>query len=412
MTQRAEESWTMGVNSDACSRFDTVILGAGSMGLATAYALSRRGHSVALLDRHIPPHTLGSHHGETRLFRMAYAEGAAYIPLLQDARRMWLELEAHASEAESGQGAVQLFAQTGVLNAARPGANLLRGVRESLNRYRIPHQWLTAAEAAKRWPGLSLPDDYEVLFDPLGGVLFSERCLAALKAAALGQGATLLIGGPVRELQVQPGEVVLEWGGHRVVAASLVITLGAGAGPFLTRWFPEWRIPVQPIRKTVAWFRGSHRTSSGAPYYSADAFPGYLVETKGGTFYGFPDFGEGVKVGRHDGGEPCDMESVNRDFHAYPQDEQVLRGFLGRFLPYATEFQRGSVCLYTMTPDEHFVVDSHPEHAHVVVGAGFSGHGFKFASVIGDVLARMVEQEEIPYDLSLFRASRWTSDDT
>ncbi|SFU62626.1 sarcosine oxidase/N-methyl-L-tryptophan oxidase [Alicyclobacillus macrosporangiidus] len=269
---------------------------------------------------------------------------------------------------------------------------------------------MTAAEAAERWPGLRLPDEYAALFDPLGGVLFSERCLEALKAASLRQGATLLIGGPVRELQVRPGEVVLEWEGRRLVAENLVITLGAGAGTFLRRWFPEWRIPVQPIRKTVAWFRCSHRGPSDAPYYRADGFPGYLVETDEGTYYGFPDFGEGVKVGRHDGGEPCDMESVNRNFHARPQDQQVLRDFLGRFLPYANEFQRGSVCLYTMTPDEHFVVDTHPEYAHVAVGAGFSGHGFKFAIVMGDILARMVEHEEIPYDLSPFRASRWASD--
>jgi monomeric sarcosine oxidase len=256
-----------------------------------------------------------------------------------------------------------------------------------------------------------LPDEYEVLYDKFGGVLFSERCLQSYKAASLLQGATLLTGGELKKVTVQVDGITVEWGTERITAASLVITMGAGTGPFLRTWFPEWQIPLQPVRKTVAWFQASPTDSdpvSNLPY-KANEFPGFLIESEKGLFYGFPDFGEGVKVGRHDGGEPCDMDSVNRDFFANPEDERELRHFLRKFFPEATEFVRGSVCMYTLTPDEHFVIDFHPEYGNVVLGAGFSGHGFKFASVVGEVLGCMATKEGVPYDLSLFRADRWES---
>ncbi|GGJ11188.1 N-methyl-L-tryptophan oxidase [Alicyclobacillus cellulosilyticus] len=381
--------------------YDVIIVGAGSMGLAAAYFLTHRGQRVLLLDRHQPPHTWGSHHGETRQLRVAYGEGATYVPLALRARTMWQELEDSARQEGLLAPGEVLFHPAGVVGILGAGSAMRAELEAASMVHAIPAEWLSTAEAQRRWPGLCLRETDTIHFDPLGGVLFSERCLEVLRHASVRQGAATWFGGQLESLVVRPASVEVVWSGERFAADRLVLALGAGAGKVLHTWFPEWQLPLQPLRKTVAWFAADAR-------YQAGNLPAFYADLPEGTYYGFPDYGGGVKAARHDGGQPCDPDAVNRDFHHDPADEADIRAFLRARLPGAAgPLRAGSVCLYTMTPDTHFIVDRHPEHPHVFVAAGFSGHGFKFAIAMGEALACLCLEESPPVDLTLFRADRF-----
>ncbi len=389
--------------------YDTIIIGAGSMGLATARYLVKCGQKVLLLDHYNPPHTFGSHHGETRLFRLSYAEGNSYVPLLQDARSRWLELEQEMNECKYEVGQDFLFSPTGVINVAQASSNFVTDVLASARSYRLHYEYLSATEAERKWQGLLIPEDYVVFYDTQGGVLFSEACLETYKQSCLRQGAHLKTNGEMVHLVVTNESVELNWGGDRIMAGGLVITAGAGTAGILRNWFPEWPLPLQTIRKTVAWYNPMiHCQGYKISEYSSAYFPGYLIESTNGMFYGFPNFGQGVKVGRHDGGMACTLESINRDFYHDEGDELEIRKFVMDFLPHAAgNLNKGIVCPYTITPDGHFIIDFHPYYRNVVLAAGFSGHGFKFASIIGEILGDMVIGSEVSYDLTLFRAGRF-----
>ncbi|MDQ0189347.1 FAD-dependent oxidoreductase [Alicyclobacillus cycloheptanicus] len=403
------------------AHYHTIILGSGSMGLAAGYALARAGVSVLLLDRFEPPHSYGSHHGDTRLLRTAYGEGASYVPLVLRARALWTALEAESRTWGAGRHGLggpslgaslpsgssfapeRLFAPTGVIGILHRQSGMLDEVEASVAAHHLPSEWLTAEAARKRWPGLMPTDDERVHHDLLGGVLFSEACLRALKHGCLVYGAAMRFGGELDALDVHKDGVTVTWDGMQAHADHLLIAAGAGTPRLLEQWLPDWQVPLQPIRKTVAWFKPT------APrLYTAERLPAFYADGPGAMYYGFPDFGQGVKVGRHDGGTPCSPEDVDRAFH--PEDEAPLHAFLRQTFPQAGgPLVRGTVCLYTMTPDEHFLIDHHPGHAHVWLAAGFSGHGFKFASAIGEALAEVLQTGTANHDLTQFRAGRFPS---
>jgi N-methyl-L-tryptophan oxidase len=399
--------------------YDTIILGGGSMGLAAAYELVNRNQSVLVLDRYEAPHTFGSHHGSTRLIRIAYAEGEAYVPLAKRARELWLNLESEQYRAFD-RTAERLFAPIGVVSVLHPAAQSIEEIEACVRTHNLPFERLTAEEAMLRWPGLSIPDDYVVHFDPDGGVLFSEACLRAYKRLCQAQGVAFQFGGSLRHLEIQHESVTVHWGDDTFSGSSLIIATGAGTPDILKRFFPDWQVPLQPIRKVFAWYQPQDQPTSDSigfrgaatnprTLYDAPHFPGFCVETPQAWFYGFPNFGDGVKVGRHDGGTPCTFDNVDRAFHEGSPEERELRHFLQAFLPGAAgPLKSGAVCMYTMTPDENFVIDTHPEHGHVYLAAGFSGHGFKFASAVGEALAEWVCRGAPTLDLSLFRAQRFS----
>jgi N-methyl-L-tryptophan oxidase len=398
--------------------FDTIILGGGSMGLAAAFELVNRNQSVLVLDRYDAPHTFGSHHGSTRLIRIAYAEGEAYVPMAQRARALWLRLESEQCSA-FGEAGERLFAPIGVVSVLHPASQSIQKIETCVRTHNLPFERLSAKEATFRWPGLSVPNDYVVHFDPDGGVLFSEACLRAYKRLCQTRGVTFQYGGPLRNLEIHPHSVTVLWGDDQFSGSSLIIASGAGTPDILERFVPDWHVPLQPIRKVFAWYQPKNLPMSEANgckggqtepcrLYDAPDFPGFCMETPHAWFYGFPNFGDGVKVGRHDGGTPCTFDNVNRTFEEGSHEETELKQFLASFLPGAAgPLKSGAVCMYTMTPDENFVIDTHPEHLHVHLAAGFSGHGFKFASAVGEALAEWVCDGAPTLDLSLFRVKRF-----
>ncbi|WP_123039293.1 N-methyl-L-tryptophan oxidase [Cohnella candidum] len=375
-------------------KYDAIVVGAGAMGMSAGYHLAAAGRRVLLIDANDPPHDKGTHHGETRIIRHAYGEGREYTPLALRAQELWEQLEELTGR--------KLFLPTGFLQAGEPGSSMLEEMAASAREHGVPVERLDRAEIRRRWPDLALPESNEACFEPEGGVLLCEDCIRSYREAAEKMGAVVKANAPVTEIRPDADGATVLAGGEVYRADALVVTAGKYAGRVLQGLGVE--APLRPLRRTVAWF-----PTDRADYDQA-RFPAFLFEVPEGMFYGFPGIGgSGVKVGRHEGPErPSPLDGPMPAFGAYPEDRGDLEGFMGLYMPgIAPVASRGSACTYTMTPDEHFILDRHPEYAHVAIGAGFSGHGFKFASAVGEVLARMALKEEPGFDLSLFRISRF-----
>ncbi|MFB9279481.1 N-methyl-L-tryptophan oxidase [Cohnella cellulosilytica] len=376
-------------------RYDVIVVGAGAMGMSAGYHLAASGRRTLLIDADDPPHRGGAHHGETRIIRHAYGEGRAYTPMALRAQRLWKELE-----RETGR---RLFLPTGFLQTGEPGSAMLEEMRQSAAEHALPVESLDRAEIRRRWPTLALPDTHVGCYESGSGVLLCEACVGAYREAALARGAALLTNTLVVSIEpdAEGATVRTEAGVYR--ADSVVLTAGKFAGPLLGGI--GLKPPLTPIRKTVAWF-----AASGGEY-GAGRFPAFLFDLPEGVYYGFPDLdGSGVKAGRHDGDwRPVSAGEPLAPYGADPDDGADVGRFVGKYLPGAEATPgRGASCSYTMTPDEHFILDRHPEHARIVIGAGFSGHGFKFASVIGEMLARMASGEPPGFDIGMFSIARFT----
>ncbi|MDR7315428.1 N-methyl-L-tryptophan oxidase [Brevibacillus nitrificans] len=374
--------------------YEVIIVGAGSMGMAAGYYLAKQGVRTLLLDSYDPPHTMGSHHGDTRIIRHAYGEGKQYVPLALRAQQLWRELE-----TVSG---TKLFEQTGVLSAGPLADSFLQEIRESAETYSLPLEVLRASEVNERWPGISLPDHFYACLETSSGVLYSEKCITAYREQAIAAGATLLTHTPVTAIQPDGDGVIVHTEAHTYRAGQLLLSAGAWNPALLASL--DLSLPLSPTRKTVAWF------GSEEDLYRADKFPAFIFKLADETsYYGFPSIDQaGVKIGRHDGGVEIDPDRLERTFGAFLSDEGDVRSFLETYMPQAAgALRQGRVCIYTMTPDEHFIIDRHPEHSQIVIAAGFSGHGFKFASAVGEAASELLTQGKSTYDLSMFSLQRF-----
>lgn len=355
------------------SALDAIVLGAGGVGAAALYHLAKRGRRVLGVDRFLPGHARGSSHGETRVIRLAYFEHPDYVPLLRRSYELWEELEERCGRT--------LYHETGLVEIGPKDGVVVPGVLASARLHGLAVEELSRAECHRRFPGLAIPDGSEAVFERRAGYLEVEECVRAHASAAVELGAQLAIGPAVQSWRALPGggvEVVTDRGRH--TADTLVIAPGAWAGSLL----PGVSVPFAVRRKPLFWF-----TCEDPRLAESAGCPVYLYETPAGVYYGFPSrTGSGtIKVAEHSGGEPvADPVDVDRSVHA--DDEARVRTFLKAHLPSVTGARTGhAVCLYTLTPDENFVVDRHPGAPGVVFAAGLSGHGFKFTSVLGEVLA-------------------------
>lgn len=372
--------------------FDTIVIGAGSMGMAAGYFLSKQGVKTLLIDAHNPPHDVGSHHGETRTIRHAYGEGKQYTPLVLRAQELWYELERQSNR--------KLFFQTGVLGIGEQGSPFIDQTIASAKEYSLPINVLRAKEVRKNWPGILIPESFVGCFETHGGVLLSEECVRAYKQLALNHKANLITDTAVEEIRFFNDGVKVYTKHDAYYAEKLIVTAGAWTGKLLQSLL----LPLQPLRKTIAWIEPDE------PLFSYPNFPAFFFDLNTQLYYGTPDFnGGGIKIGRHDSGQVVDPDKINRTFGAYGQDTGDIIEFLHQFMPAAMgEIKIGRVCIYTRTPDEHFIIDRHPEYPHVIIGAGFSGHGFKFSSVVGEILSQLSMTGETEHDISIFSLFRPT----
>jgi sarcosine oxidase len=362
--------------------FDVIIVGLGAMGSAAVYHLAKRGVRVLGLDRFRPPHTLGSSHGQTRIIREAYFEHPAYVPLVQRAYVLWEELAHHSG--------TQLFLQTGGLMIGTPQSAVLSGARLSAETHRLPFEVVSAEEIQKRFPALRPAENMIGILEPRAGILFPEKCIAAhLQQAA---GAELHYEEPVLHWKATAGSVEVMTDKDTYSASKLVLS----AGSWLKQLVPELRLVVE--RQVLFWF-----ASSRPELFQLSRCPIHLWEhTPSKYFYGFPDLGTGAKVAGHHEGEITHPDKINRTVSQ--QEIAHMQRLIAPFLPSLTgPCLESVVCMYTNTPDEHFLIDHHPSHPRVLLVSPCSGHGFKFSAAIGEVVADLIVKGQCGFDLSLFR---------
>ncbi len=335
------------------------------MGSAACRALARRGAKVLGLEQFALGHALGSSHGESRLIRQAYFEHPDYVPLLKSAYELWAAVEAESGEA--------LFARTGLVLFGPETGPILRGAQDSARLYGIPLEVFAGKEAAARFPAFTADPGDIAVYEPGAGWLAVERCVRTLAGLATKHGAEIREGVHVESWTADGRGVAVRTSHGEFKARRLVITAGAWSADFLAR--VRGKIAVR--RVPVAWF---------APRGAAPAMPCFGFEDPRGFFYGFPPLSaQGVKVGLHlPGAAVADPAKLDRALH--DDDVAPLAAFLAARLPWVDPRPRAhSVCMYSMSPDEHFIVDRDSDR--VTYAAGFSGHGFKFAPVIGELLA-------------------------
>lgn len=373
--------------------YDAIVIGIGGMGSAAMYHLARRGKTVLGLEQFSIPNNLGSSHGINRIIRLAYAEHSSYVPLLRRAYELWRELENLIEE--------RLLFITGSIDAGPENGEIVSGSLHSCTVHHLPYELLSSKSVRRRFPGYRLATDMVAVYQPDGGFVLSERSIVAHVVAAQQLGA-----------HVHAHERTIEWksdnAGVRVVteqgrykAKRLVIT----AGPWAAALIPELAKLAVPERQVLIW------TQPKRPdYFRLGAFPVFNMETGQGRFYGFPVYSiPGFKIGKyHHHGEKVDPSKMNRECHV--EDEKVLRDGIRRYFPDANGPTMALMtCLFTNSPDEHFIIDVHPKCSNVSLAAGFSGHGFKFCSVIGEIMADLALDGDTRWDISLFRLRRFNN---
>lgn len=373
--------------------YDVLVVGLGAMGSAALYHLAARGCRVVGVDAHDPPHALGSTHGRSRIIREAYYEHASYVPLVRRAYANWDALE-RASGAK-------LFRRTGGLMIGATDSALVRGALRSATLHDIEVETLSAVEIAGRYPAYAPAQDMIGVYEHSAGVLFPEACVRSHLELAKSRGAEVRTSTRVTGLS-RSNEFVTAWTTDGSISARrLIVAAGPWANALLEMLGA--RAPLVVERQTMHWFDAIGDRSTLAPEH----FPIALIEhEENRIFYTIPDFGDGVKAAIHYEGSFVSPESVDRA--AGPADTEPVTALLGRFVPTAAgAIRESAVCLYTNAPDLDFIIDAVDGMPNVVLVSACSGHGFKFASAVGEVAAQLALDENLDIDISHFRANRF-----
>jgi sarcosine oxidase len=370
--------------------FDAIVVGMGGMGSATAYQLAQRGLKVLALEKHNLLHEMGSSHGLTRIIRLAYYEHPSYVPLLFRAYELWRQLENLTGE--------RILFVTGGIDAGPEDGRIVKGSLAACREHSLRHELLDAGELRDRFPGVCLPKGMVSVYSPDSGFVLSERAIALYTRLALDLGVEVHGREPVTGWEVRPDSVRVLTDTSTYSAGRLIVSAGA----WTSKLMPSLGKVLQPERQMLIWTRPLR-----SEIFQLGAFPIFNLQSPEGQFYGFPvhDF-PGFKMGRyHHRNEKVDPDSMDRDCH--PEDEAVLREGIARYFPQANGPTLAlKACLFTNTPDEHFILDAHPDSDRVFIAAGFSGHGFKFCGVIGEIMAELATTGTTRHNLDLFRIDR------
>jgi sarcosine oxidase len=375
--------------------FDVAVIGLGAAGSAALATLSARAHRVIGIERYVPGHDRGSSHGATRVIRLGYFEHPTYVPLLRAAYPLWRDLEARSGRA--------LMTITGIVEIGAPDSELIEGTLRSSRLHGLAHDILHSQGVMARFPAFRLRQDFVGVFQPEGGFLRLEPAIEAMLALARGAGAEIATEEQV--LAVEPrGSGVRVVTGHRTIDAASAIV---AAGPWLKSLLPDLPVAIRVTRQVSGWF--DPREASEAALFAAEHFPVFLLQNQSGIYYGFPSDGaKGVKVAKHHHfDETVDPDPYDRN--VTPRDEAAIRAVLKAHLPGADgRLLAAKTCLYTMTPDGDFLIDRLPGHPQIIVASPCSGHGFKFAPVIGEILADLATTGRTAHDISRFSLARFS----
>lgn len=367
------------------NNFDVIVIGLGGMGSAAADALAGRGFRVLALDQFAAGHTRGSSHGHSRIIRTAYYEHPDYVPLCRAAFAAWTELECDAGRP--------LLVNSPCLTIGPPDGELVTGVARAAADHGLCVTPLSPAEMRHAYPQFRFDDGYAGIVERDAGILLVDECVREMQNRARRRGAELRTNEAVTAWTAEGGVKVRTTAGE-YVAERLVIA----AGPWAAKLVP---LPLTVMRQVPMWF-----TSAEPHLFRRDRFPVFIAETPAGHFYGLPALdGRGAKIAQHYGAAELADISLIAD-EVTDADEPPVRAFVSAHIPGIGLRTDASVCRYTLTPDRHFIIGFSPEHANVVVAAGFSGHGFKFAPVVGSIVADLVQHGRTPHAIGLFSLER------
>ena len=383
--------------------YDFIVVGLGTAGSATCMILARRGFNVLGIDKHHPPHNMGSHHGASRSVRRAYLEGTAYVPMAQRSWELWRKLE-----KDSGQ---KLLIKTGNLTIGPPDSPAVSGFMASAQTYEIPHEYLTATEVRKRWPQLYLPDTFVGGLEKSAGIVFPELSIATFLAEAKKAGADLVTEEPVDRWSEDHGTVYVHTTRHTYETGRLLISAGAWTNELL-------RLPrrlLMPKRVPVHWVKAPEDKG-----FQVGCFPVNFWQIPSEKrlsscqpyreFYALPviDRTSQIKIAFHNELADCDPVRMSREI--LPEEVAKIRAIISQFFPGLHQHPITSeVCMYTMTPDGHFYLGKRTESNHVF-GVALAGHGFKFAPVLGEIVADLMTDIASAFDIDIFSLDRFGTD--
>ncbi len=377
-------------------RYDVAVVGLGGMGSAILAQSAKRGASVIGLEQFTRAHDLGSSSGKSRMIRKAYFEDPAYVPLLLRAYDLWRELE-----RGTGQ---ELLRLTGLLMVGKEACEIIAGATRAAREHSLPLQSLTASEVRSRFPMLKILDEEVGVYEPDGGVLDPERAICAHLEVAEAAGAHMRF-----ETAMESWEPAADGFSIRLADRTTVATraLVLSLGPWFKEALLKLGVTIRVQRNVQAWFEPA------TDVYSSPRFPPFLLDREGlpAPLYGFPDFGDGVKAAFHSHGDLTDASHLNREVDSARDIEPIIRAMEDWMPGAATVLRSAKPCLYTLTPDGHFVVDHHPEHPRLVLCGGFSGHGFKFAPVIGEIGADLALEQGSQHEIEFLSLRRFAQDE-
>jgi len=373
--------------------FDVAVVGLGAMGSAALFNLARRGVRAVGIEQFVPGHDRGSSHGESRAIRLSYFEHPSYVPLARRAFDKWRELEALCGE--------RILTVTGILEAGRPGSPVVSGSLAASRLHGLDHELLDAREIGRRFPAFRLPPDWSGVFQPQGGFVRPERAIEQFVRLAKASGAEVRTHARVLDLAPRRGGIRVRTEQGVIEAGSVILAAGAWIGELA----PELRPHLRLTRQVMGWF-----SPLDPVLFTADRCPVFILDSEEDACYGFPDFaGTGVKAASHreSGALPSASHLVQDGGKA---DEARIRRMFSQFMPGANgPLRTMRTCLYSRTSDEDFVLDRSPFNERIVLASPCSGHGFKFASVLGEVLADLATGRAPASDISRFRLDRLTA---
>lgn len=370
---------------------DVIVIGLGAMGSAAAYEIAATGAKVLGIEQFSPLHDKGSSHGRTRMIRKAYLEGDFYIPLLMRSFERWREL--------SKQSGKTLITECGVFYAAPEGDPIVANTLKSARLYDLKVEELDARVVAERYPAFHPLSDYQCLFEPEAGYVDPDTTLALYQRLAEENGAELLFGERVISLEAGTTEVRVKTDKREYRAYRLVITAGAwlaGLAPKL-----GLNLPLEVWRMVLHWFRAGKRGAK-------PEMPNVWRTKEGGFLYGFPQAPgeEGCKYAFHDR-QNRTVDPANPDRNITGDEIAEIIEAVSGFIPALATHLKAKACLYTMTPDEHFVIGLHPSLETVAIAGGFSGHGFKFTPVVGEILRDLALDAATEHEIAAFSPERF-----
>jgi sarcosine oxidase len=371
--------------------YDAIVAGVGGHGSAIAYHLAKSGTKTLALERFGLNHANGSSHGETRGMRTAYYEHPGYLPLINRALELWNDLQKRTRKP--------IIRITGGVAIGRQEGTLVGGQIDAAKKHRFPHEVLGPKDANERFPCFHLSEEETCFYTPSSGILWSENCIATHAKLAREEGAQIRFNEPLARWRQQKDRILVRTTKGEYTTDKLVLSAGA----WLPQLVPELGLPLKVERQVLFWFRPLRDKDSFGPEH----MPAYnWQDAEGRIFYGVADVGTGVKVARHHGGRTTTPGRVSRKLTR--DDASQPSGLVRTGFPLLDPVPVGGrVCLYTNAPDNQFVIDFYPGNKNVMIASPCSGHGFKFASVVGEVATELVTKGRSRFDLDFVSIARF-----